>query len=758
MTKTLPLVLLAILAGIPAAWAEREPHRVPRVDAAVRLDGVLDDELWGEALVLEPSYETSPGENVPAPVRTEAFLAYDDDHLYVAFRAYDPEPRRIVANLTDRDKIDSDDRVMVKLDTFNDQRRFYVFAANPLGVQADFIESQTGGGGGWDGIWKSAGRVTEGGYEVEMAIPFHCLGFQRREGDQVWGVDLSRSYPRDVNHQISLFPVDRDNTCVMCQAEKLIGFDGATPGRNLEVDPTFSSVATERREGDGFTGADPSSDLGLTLRWGFTPNMTVSATLHPDFSQVEADAAQLEVNQRFALYYPEKRPFFLEGADFFTTRISAIHTRALADPAWGVKLSGKEGPHSLGVFVVEDEVTNLIFPGPQSSSRGFLDQSNTSSAVRYRRDLGKRDSTVGAVLTHRESGGYRSSLAGFDADWRITKEDRFRVQVLGSETQYPPEVAAAYGQDDGHVDGSAFELFYNHSSRDYTWIALLSGFEPGFRADLGFVPQTGYRQTYLIGQRTFYGDAERWFTKIRLRGNYLYREGYGDGPALQDEAFVSLAYEGPLRSETGFTYVVDGEMNFREPPAGSGYFPVKTTDLVDSWLSFWPASSLHLSLYFTRGGDIDVEHVRPAVFTYFEADASFQPSRRLSFTAKHTLYDLDVDPWTVKILPSGPVDMDGGRLLSGKISELRTVFQFSRRSFLRAILQHVDYRYNPELYAFPVEERFRHLFTQLLFSYKFNPQTVIFAGYSDNRLGDPSGTLQQTDRTFFLKLGYAWVL
>jgi len=754
------LPLLAVLAQDPAQ-APPPTVTIPRIDAAVTIDGVLDEPVWAQAARLDGFHQYRPVDGRMAEQETIVLVWYSATAIHFGIIANDTDPGSIRATFTDRDKIDSDDRVMVKLDTFDDQRRFYVFAVNPLGVQADFIESQTGGGGGWDGIWKSAGRITEGGYVVEMAIPFNCLGFQRREGDQVWGVDLSRNYPRDVLHRISLFPVDRDNTCVMCQAEKLIGFDGAAPGRNLEVDPTFSSVATERREGGDFTGADPTSDLGLTLRWGFTPNMTVSATLNPDFSQVEADAVQLEVNQRFALFFPEKRPFFLEGADFFTTRLSAIHTRALADPAWGVKLSGKEGPHSLGVFVVEDEITNLTFPGPQSSGRGFLDQPNTASALRYRRDLGKRDSTVGAVVTHREGDRYSSSVAGVDADWRITKEDRFRVQILGSETQYPPELAAAHGQDADRFEGSAFELFYGHSARDYTFLAIYSGFEPGFRADLGFIPQTGYRQTYLIGQRTLYGDAESWFTKIRLRGNYIYREGYSEGPPLQDEAFVTLTYEGPLRSEGGFSYVVDGEMSFQGPPEPSGepeIFLVKTTSLIDSWWTFWPASSLNLSFYFAKGRDLDVEHLRPAEFTYFEVDASYQPGRRLTFTAKHTLYDLDVDPWTVKILPSGPIDMDGGRLLTGEVSELRTVFQFSRRSFLRAVLQHVDYRYNQELYAFPVEERFRHLFTQLLFSYKINPQTVIFAGYSDNHLADPSGALHQTDRTFFLKLGYAWVL
>ncbi|MCP4547105.1 MAG: carbohydrate binding family 9 domain-containing protein [bacterium] len=207
------------------------------MESEIRVDGVLDDELWQEALLLEPGYEVEPGENIPAPVGTEVLLAYGVTHLYVAFRAWDPDPSAISARLSDRDEIWDDDWVRIVLDTFNDERRTYNFACNPLGIQADLIDSPEGGGAAWDAIWDCAGRIHASGYVVEMAIPFSSLSFQRREREQIWGVDAVRSYPRDVAHEIGLFPRDRSNNCYMCQSEKLIGFAGASPGRAIELDP-----------------------------------------------------------------------------------------------------------------------------------------------------------------------------------------------------------------------------------------------------------------------------------------------------------------------------------------------------------------------------------------------------------------------------------------------------------------------------------------------------------------------------------------
>jgi hypothetical protein len=244
MLLILSVVKIALASFQQADSTEKIPYRVPKVSATARIDGELNEPFWQDAVVVEAKYEVSPGENIPAPVKTEAFLVYADNYIYVGIRAYDPDPLAIRAHITDRDNIWSDDWVLILFDTFNDNRRTYDYACNPFGIQADMIESTSGGGGSWDAIWESDGKITAEGYVVEMAIPFSSLSFQRSEGDQIWGFDLVRSYPRTVRHHIGTFPRDRNNNCYMCQAEKLIGFAGATPGRNLEFDPTLSALST----------------------------------------------------------------------------------------------------------------------------------------------------------------------------------------------------------------------------------------------------------------------------------------------------------------------------------------------------------------------------------------------------------------------------------------------------------------------------------------------------------------------------------
>jgi hypothetical protein len=320
----------------------RSPFRIPRASSEVGVDAVLDEPAWDEALRLELPYEVWPADNAEASARTEALLTYDVSKLYVAFRAYDAHPDRIRARLSDRDRAFQDDFVGIVLDTFNDERRAFEFFVNAAGVQMDLVKDDISGreDSSWDAIWDSAGRVTEDGYVVELSIPYTSLRFQRQDGDQVWGVDLVRIHPRDLRRLYAMNQRDRDVNCYLCQVSKLVGFEGATPGRNLEITPTVTAIRTDVAPDHKVDPSDPSSDTrrfsqrgldtgeadydpGITVKWGMTPNLTLSGTVNPDFSQVEADVGQLNVNQTFALFFPEKRPFFLEGADFFQTPLRA---------------------------------------------------------------------------------------------------------------------------------------------------------------------------------------------------------------------------------------------------------------------------------------------------------------------------------------------------------------------------------------------------------------------------------------------------
>ncbi len=415
------------------------------IDAKIDVDGRLDEAPWQRPPTFELEYETRPAENGPAPVRTEVWIGYDPNNLYVAFRAHDPEPEKIRARLSDRDNAYQDDFVGVVLDTFNDQRRAFEFFVNPLGVQMDMTQNEMTGGedDSWDAIWDSAGRITDTGYIVEMRIPFSSLRFPKAEDGMTWGIDAVRFYPRGQRHRLALHPLERGNNCYLCQGYKLVGFEGVKPARSIELDPTLTASMSGAREDfpDGeMVDGNPDVEPGITAHWGITPNLILTGALNPDFSQVEADAAQLDVNTQFALFYPEKRPFFLEGADIFATRFNAIYSRNIADPDWGIKLTGKVGKDAIGVIIAQDSMTNLLIPSSQSSALDTLEEDNLSTIVRYRRDLFGA-TTGGFFYTGREGDDYSNRLFGGDILFRWKDTEAARIEILGSQTRYPEEIA-----------------------------------------------------------------------------------------------------------------------------------------------------------------------------------------------------------------------------------------------------------------------------------------------------------------------------
>jgi len=720
-----------------------KPLRVPRIDSELSIDGVIDEEEWKRALLLDVNYEVRPGENIPPPARTEVLLLYSSSSLYAAFRAYDPDPSAIRSRFTDRDNIFQDDWVEIVLDTFNDERRAYDFMSNPFGVQGDFIEGSQVGIGEWDGIWDSAARITEWGYTVEMAVPFSTLSFQHSDGDQVWGFDAVRSFPRSVRHHIGLFPRDRNNSCYLCQTEKLIGFAGAAPGKNLELDPTLSGLVTQEREGETegpFVQRERKLDPGLTLRWGFTPNLTLSTTANPDFSQVEADAAQLDINTQFALFFPEKRPFFLEGADFFRTRRRVVHTRALADPSWGIKLSGKEGRSTVGLFIVRDEVTNFIIPGSEGSSSQSLDRKNYGTVLRYRGDVFE-SSTLGVIMTDREGEDYYNRIAGLDGDLRLTRSERIRFQVIGTRTRYP---AALLSLDedgepdpelpDGSFGGAGGEISYSHDARNLDWYAEYRDIRDGFRTDLGFITQVGIRRVELGSDYKWWGEADRWYSEIEI-GMNVDRSREQDGSLLEEEAEADLSYEGPLqssfRADFGRRRKVFEDVGFDQ-----------NFQRFDFHIR--PSGVLFFQMGLDYGDHIDFAHTKPAVRLRLDPSVEYRAGRHLTLSLDHTYERLD---------------RSDGRLFTANLSQVKAVYQFDTRTFLRVIIQYLDLRRNMALYADDdVESREQHLFSQILFSYKINPQTVFFLGYSDNYEGTRDISLIQTDRSLFAKIGYAWVI
>ena len=726
-------------AQAPAEGSEssRPVFRVPRVEGQVKVDGVLDDAVWREALVLPVNTEVRPGENTVAPVRTEVYLAYGPTGIYVAFKALDPDPSAIRARFHDRDDIWDDDWVSVTFDTFDDQRRAFEFYCNPLGVQLDRIEV-TGGGGGeaWDAIWDSAGRITDDGFVVEMAIPFSSLRFQPTAGDQVWGFDAVRSYPRGVRHHIGSFPRDRSNNCYLCQALRLVGFAGADPGRNIEVDPTLVATRAEARESfpDGpFATRVSKVDPGISGRWSVTPNLTFNGTVNPDFSQVEADAAQLDINTRFALYYGEKRPFFLEGMDYFELPLNVVYTRTMADPSWGAKLTGKVGKGVVGAFVVRDDVTNLVIPSSQYSRSTGLALRNTASVLRYRYDVG-RSSTLGLIATDREGDGYFNRVLGADAVLRFTESTTLRLTALGSRTRYPSATAEAFAQPRGTFGGSAFDVMAIHGTRDWEQYVHYQDFDEDFRADLGYVPQVGY--TFLdtgVLRNWYHDDPDHWFNNIQVWVGYeLTRDP--ERNRLREVYGTFLEYSGPKQSWLS-ALLYTGRQSFQGVPFDHNTLRVRG--------GFQPNGDVILSLSTFYGDDVDYGGVRQARRLTLTPGLGLFAGRHFRLTLEHAYERL----WVPE-----------GLLYRAHLTELRAVYQFTVRAFLRAIVQRGDYTFSKSLYDPPVNPRHKGLLTQVLFSYKVNPQTALYVGYSDNYLGNQSVGLTQTDRAVFFKIGYAWVM
>jgi len=716
--------------------AGNKQYRVPRVESKIKADGVLDEEVWEKALVLELNYEVQPGENIAPPVKTEVLLANNKTHLFIAFRAFDPEPSKIRAWISDRDDTNNQDWVGVILDTFNDERRSFDFLCNPLGVQTDFIEVSDGDGGSWDTIWDSGGRINDRGYFVEMSIPFSSLRFQRKEGDQVWGFDAVRSYHRNVRHHIGTFPRDRSNNCYLCQSIKLVGFSGARPGKDIELDPTIAAHITQERENgtEGPFVRDEKSDPGITARWGFTPNLTLSGTVNPDFSQVEADALQLDVNEPFALFYSEKRPFFTEGADFFNTPLTAVYTRTMRDPSWGIKLTGKEGGNTIGAYIVRDTLTNLIFPGSQSSGSTSLSMDSTASVLRYRRDFGNKY-TVGALFTNRQGDDdYFNRVFGVDGDFRFTSKDRIRMQVLGSSTRYPGDVAVEFGQSPDTFGDKALDIIYIHDARNLDFHVGYQDIGGDFRADLGFIPRVGIRNLYAGTDYIWYAEPGKWWTRFMVVGGYQQITDES-GDLIKREAGVSLQYEGPLDTHSlidlSRTREVYNGISF---DMGRWYFHHCMN----------PMGNMHISLNVMGGDRIDYANTRLGKRFNIRPGMMYYIGLRWRLNLYHTYERM----W-----------VESERLYTANQSEVRLAYQFSKRMFLRAILQYVDYRYNTAMYIDEVDPEYRHLFTQFLFSYKINPQTVLFLGYSDNYYGYGGGMgLPQVNRTVFLKIGYALVM
>ncbi|MBN1294709.1 MAG: hypothetical protein JXB48_22930, partial [Candidatus Latescibacteria bacterium] len=491
---------------------------------------------------------------------------------------------------------------------------------------------------------------------------------------------------------------------------------------------------------------DKQFDPGLSARWGLATNTTLSVALNPDFSQVEADAAQMDINRKFPLYYSERRPFFLEGIDIFHGggSTSFVHTRSLADPDWGVKLIGKSGKNTLGFFSVRDKVTPLNFPGAESGENTTLSKQTTGTVLRYKRDILK-SSSIGFFLTDREGIDYYNRLAGFDARIKFTPMDQLRFEVFETRTQYPDEVAEEFEQPSGEFGGTSFNVHYSHDTKNYQFGLDHNSVNPDSRVDLGFETQAGYRENEVWGGYKWQNDGSHWYTWLSLYSGYEHYTDYHDN-LLNKMLWITFNYNGPMQSYFGFS------PGYRKEKYENEYFTLKKLNF---WSGLKPNGSYELNFEGNFGECIDYSNSKPG------NSVNLSPSYE-QFIGDHLTAEVRYNFQRLTV--------DQGRLFTANVSNIGFKYQFNKRTFLRTTLQYSDYDRNIEYYddddVDDVDPVSRNFFTQLLFSYKINPQTVFFLGYSDNygnrNIRDEQNNLDnsliQKNRAIFTKIGYAWVL
>jgi hypothetical protein len=734
------LVVLLVCAAVSAAQDTLPPIPVHRISGPITVDGDLSDPGWRDAATIDQFWETQPGDNVAPKVQTKAFIAYDAKYLYIGIDARDPDPSKIRAPYVDRDQvIGTDDNIAVFLDTRNDRKTAVELRVNPRGIQGDanwndatFTEDFSP-----DYFYDTAARITNTGWTAEYRIPFSSLRYPKGE-PQSWGIQIWRNYPRDTRYFIHSNRIPRGSNCGLCHIRTITGLSGLPEGGHLVVAPYATATQNARPEaglGSRLKTESGDADGGVDVKWTPGSNHAIDATINPDFSQVEADVAQIAVNQRFALFFPEKRPFFLEGVDLFETPIQAVYTRTIQSPRWGLRATGKLGETAYTLLATEDRGGGLvILPGPDFSLFAPQDFRSFVAIGRVRRDFGS--SFAGFLATDREvRGGGHNRLFGPDVEWRPDASNRITGQFLWSDTETPNRPDLAEEWDGRSLSGGAADLRWAYTARAPEGFLHYREIGNGFRADDGFLPQVGMRLGEAYAAWKFF--PEGLLTFVRPQVNYSYTEKR-DGFLIDRNLSPGVIFQGQ-RNLLG-----DVELNVGAARIGGTVF--RRTNL---YFLFQVDPSRRFSRVEVDGNigkEYDFENGRVGDGVRLSAAATVKPTDHLALELIGSRQTLDV---------KGDDGRDG-RLFTAEIGRLKATYVFSARAFLRLIGQWVETERQPALYRFEVSRKSGAFDGSALFAYKLNWQTVLFFGYGDNRSLRPNGDLVAAGRQFFLKVSYAF--
>ena len=720
-------------------FADKQHFSLTRLDQSITVDGVIDEPHWINATHIPIVYQDEPNEKGTPPVKTDAYLYEDGSSLYVAFIAQDPDPSQMRASLRDRDTLWEDDAVILVIDTFNDERTGYEFHVNPLGAQGDIRMTDTDGWSSdtsWDAIWDSAGQITDQGYVVEMRIPFKALRFPENKKELTWGFSVMRNYQRDVFYQLSNMGFDRNIKCSLCQFDKLIGFNDIESSKNVQITPTLTALRNDSKPqvpGDWDNG-DLDTEIGLDLRWGLTNDAVINATINPDFSQIETDSLELDVNTTFSIYYAEKRPFFLDGASYFKSSLfELLYTRTIAEPTLGAKLTGKTGDHSYALMLADDDNSNILLPTNQGSGFASLNDKTNAAAARYQFDMGEQG-IIGLTSTHRESDDYHNTVFSIDGSYWFNQSDTLLYQVSTADTRNSEFLIENYNTSETQSD-QAYALELTRDKRDYKLFSYYENIGEDYRTDLGYQAKVDYEKVGFGGGQTWYRDEADLLTSWSYEAEWD-KTWAQNGDLLEEEYEGFLSFKGQKQSifEIGLVHRYENyNDNFYNQNIGFIY------------TGFKPTKDLKLSLYVEYASRIDYANEQLGDAFDTQTQVVWDINDHWQMDLKHNYSQLDAP--------------DGERIFTANLIDFRLYYKFSMRSMLKLILQFEDIDRNEDAYFYQVSQINKDYGSQLVYSYKINAQTLFYLGYSDKGYQDDSlKRVERDQRTFFTKVSYAWQL
>jgi len=756
-------LLLVLQSAEPGPVYNGRAHqlevRIPRIEAHVTIDGVLDESVWRDAALLTGFSQYRPVDGRPAEDSTEVLVWYAPDAIYFGIRAFEPHGQVVRATLGDRDNIDADDRVEILLDAYLDHRRATLFAINPLGVQEDGVWSDGVGAGAAGGpsaggrfdatidlnpdyVYQSRGRLTDWGYEVEVRIPLKSLRYQSAD-PQDWGLQIVRVVQHS-GYEETWTPAVRANASFLIQSGRLVGLTALQRGVVLDLTPEFTTKVDGAPGASGYdyTG---TPELGGNLRWGVTQNLGVTATANPDFSQVEADVGQVTVNERFALFYPEKRPFFLEGLEQFDTPNRLIYTRRIVQPVFGAKLAGKIGG------------TGIAYLGAVDNRDSATGANPVYNLVRLRRDLGPT-STVGITYTDRIDGDAYNRVLSADARvvWR---------SIWFSEVQ----LGGAWTRDGtGARAGKLWDVtFADRTGRAYGNHFELLGIERTFQDTSGFVNRMDLVAGRTFNRFTWYGRPGALLEQVSAIVGFAPIWRYADFGRLRGtvEDTLQNSWVATLRGGWALNLTLSLNHFSFDPAAYVGETVNGAPFVVPNGLYHLPGIVL--------GGSTPNRALAASATVIYGAAALFpEAAEGRQFSVVTTA------AW--RPTPSVRIEArwvherftrarDGSRFSTANIPRLKLEYQLSRAIFFRYVGQYFaqdqaaleDPRTGQPILGGAaavagVTNNFRN---DVLFSYKPVPGTVCFLGYGAS-LKEPDAfqfrNLSRASDGFFLKLSYLY--